>query len=51
VDLLYGQAAHPAVIHALPGPGHPPTMPNPALDADSPPSGYESPGSADTLGE
>jgi feruloyl-CoA synthase len=51
VDLLYGQAAHPAVIHALPGPGHPPTMPNPALDAVSPPSGYESPGSADTLGE
>ncbi|HEY6790579.1 MAG TPA: feruloyl-CoA synthase [Trebonia sp.] len=51
VDLLYGETADPAVIHALPGPGHLPTTPNPALDAVTSSSGHKNPGSADTLGE
>ncbi|MCW2931236.1 MAG: fadD2 [Actinomycetia bacterium] len=51
LDLLYGEVPHPAVIHALPGQGHPATTPNPALGAVTPSSGHENPGSADALGE
>ena len=51
VDLLYGEATDPAIIHALADPGHPATTPNPAFDPAAPLSGHESPGSADTLGE
>jgi len=51
VDLLYSEAAHPAIIDAQPGPGHPPTMPNPALGAATPSSGHEGPSPADTLCE
>ena len=50
VDLLYSDVPGPAVIHALPGLSHPPTMPNPTLGAATQSSGHEGPGQADAWG-